>query len=143
MDNPVVYILVGLAEKDYLQAWWREALLSSSAVIGIIALSCAVAWMAHAAWNRQMTSQAERDRLISDLTRALDEVKSLEGLLPICGSCKKIRDDRGYWNQLETYISDHTDATFTHGVCPDCAETLRREWRDRRNSERRDPGDAD
>lgn len=82
--------------------------------------------------------EAERDTLIQNLTQALAEVKALEGMLPICGQCKKIRDDRGYWNQLETYISDHTDATFTHGVCPECADALRQEIRERKNQ--RDQG---
>jgi len=79
--------------------------------------------------------EAERDNLIRQLRLALAEVKNLEGMLPICGSCKKIRDDSGYWNQLETYLSAHTDATFTHGVCPDCAETLRQEMRDRKKQQ--------
>jgi len=50
-------------------------------------------------------------------------VKQLSGLLPICASCKKIRDDGGYWNQLEQYISDHSDVGFSHGICPECMET--------------------
>jgi hypothetical protein len=50
-------------------------------------------------------------------------VKQLSGLLPICATCKKIRDDGGYWNQLEQYISDHTDVGFSHGICPECMET--------------------
>jgi hypothetical protein len=58
-------------------------------------------------------------------------VKNLKGMLPICGQCKKIRDDQGYWSQIESYLSEHTDATFTHGVCPDCASELRREIQDR------------
>ena len=58
------------------------------------------------------------------LEDALAEVKALSGLLPICASCKKIRDDRGYWNQIEMYISEHSEATFSHGLCPDCAEKL-------------------
>jgi PAS domain S-box-containing protein len=81
--------------------------------------------------------EAERDTLIRQLRLALAEVKNLEGMLPICGSCKKIRDDKGYWNQLETFISAHTDATFTHGLCPDCAEAMRQEMRDRRSRDRR------
>jgi PAS domain S-box-containing protein len=68
--------------------------------------------------------EKEREALILDLQDALSKVKVLSGLLPICASCKKIRDDRGYWNQLETYISEHTNADFTHGICPDCAERL-------------------
>lgn len=82
--------------------------------------------------------ETERDILIQNLTQALAEVKALEGMLPICGHCKKIRDDRGYWNQLETYISDHTDATFTHGICPECAESMRQEMRERK--QHRDEG---
>jgi hypothetical protein len=54
----------------------------------------------------------------------LANIKTLSGLLPICASCKKIRDDKGYWNQIETYIKNHSDATFTHGICPDCMEKL-------------------
>jgi hypothetical protein len=51
-------------------------------------------------------------------------VKQLSGLLPICASCKKIRDDKGYWNQLEHYISEHSDVGFSHGICPDCVGTM-------------------
>jgi CheY-like chemotaxis protein len=66
--------------------------------------------------------EAERDRLIVELQQALTNVKSLSGLLPICASCKKIRDDQGYWSQVERYVQDHSQATFTHGMCPDCAK---------------------
>jgi hypothetical protein len=63
-----------------------------------------------------------------DLKRRVDDsmaqIKILGGLIPICSSCKKIRDDKGYWNQLEHYIYEHSEATFTHGVCPECAEKL-------------------
>ncbi|MCK5404015.1 MAG: cache domain-containing protein [Desulfobulbaceae bacterium] len=58
------------------------------------------------------------------LHEALAEVKKLSGFLPICASCKKIRDDKGYWNQIETYIQAHSEAEFSHGICPDCAERL-------------------
>ena len=58
------------------------------------------------------------------LQDALEEVKKLSGMLPICSQCKKIRDDQGYWNQLETYISTHSEADFSHGLCPGCAESL-------------------
>ncbi len=68
--------------------------------------------------------QAEHDRLL----RALSEVKALSGLLPICASCKKIRDDTGYWNQIESYIRDHSEADFSHSICPDCAKKLYPEY---------------
>lgn len=62
-------------------------------------------------------------RVERDLQVAMDECKVLQGILPICAHCKKIRDDRGAWNQLEAYIHQHTDAEFSHGICPDCART--------------------
>jgi len=55
-----------------------------------------------------------------ELQQALEEIKTLRGILPICAHCKKIRDDSGYWNQLEAYISTHADVEFSHGICPDC-----------------------
>ena len=67
-------------------------------------------------------SEAEREKLIEGLEKALSEVKTLSGLLPICATCKKIRDDKGYWNQIESYISKHSEAQFSHGICPECAE---------------------
>ena len=63
----------------------------------------------------------EREKLVSQLQQALAEVKTLRGLVPICGNCKSVRDDSGYWDQIETYIAKHTSASFTHGLCPDCA----------------------
>jgi PAS domain S-box-containing protein len=65
-------------------------------------------------------AEAEKERLIADLKTALSQVKTLSGLLPICSCCKKIRDDQGYWSRLETYITDHSEAQFSHGLCPDC-----------------------
>lgn len=69
-------------------------------------------------------AEMEKDKLIIELRNALDTVKTLSGLLPICASCKKIRDDNGYWNQLESYIKIHTKAEFSHSICPDCAKEL-------------------
>lgn len=66
--------------------------------------------------------EAEREHLILELQNALAQVKTLSGLLPICSVCKKIRDDQGYWNRIETYISEHSCAQFSHGICPDCAK---------------------
>jgi PAS domain S-box-containing protein len=65
-----------------------------------------------------------RKELILELQTAISEIKTLSGLLPICASCKKIRDDRGYWNQIEVFIRDHSDAEFSHGICPDCIQQL-------------------
>ena len=60
--------------------------------------------------------------MISELRDALKQVKTLRGLLPICAHCKKIRDDNGYWNQLESYLVKHSEAEFSHGICKECAE---------------------
>jgi PAS domain S-box-containing protein len=70
--------------------------------------------------------QAEkaREKLIHELQEAFTKVKTLSGLLPICASCKKVRDDKGYWNQIETYIRDRSEAEFSHGICPECMKKL-------------------
>ena len=68
--------------------------------------------------------EEEREKLVRDLQKALSEVKKLSGFLPICASCKKIKDDKGYWRQIEAYIRDHSEAEFSHGICPDCMKKL-------------------
>jgi hypothetical protein len=67
---------------------------------------------------------AQRQALIGELQLSLAKVKTLSGFLPICAGCKKIRDDQGYWNQIETYISSHSDAEFSHSLCPECFRKL-------------------
>lgn len=70
--------------------------------------------------ERRKKLEKEKEELITELKQALTEIKTLRGFLPICAHCKKIRDDDGYWQQLEKYIQDHSDARFSHGICPDC-----------------------
>jgi hypothetical protein len=77
--------------------------------------------------TKQKQADDERLRLIKELTEALAHVKNLSGLLPICASCKRIRDDQGYWQQVETYITRHSDAVFTHGICPECVKNFHQE----------------
>jgi len=69
-------------------------------------------------------AEGERNRYVKELQQALAEVKSLSGLLPICAHCKKIRDDKGYWNQIEGYIQKHSEAEFSHSMCPECSDEL-------------------
>jgi membrane protein implicated in regulation of membrane protease activity len=69
-------------------------------------------------------AQIEKDNMIVELKDALLEVKTLSGLLPICAHCKKIRDDKGYWNQIESYVQKHSGAEFSHGICPECSDEL-------------------
>jgi AmiR/NasT family two-component response regulator len=70
----------------------------------------------------------ELSRLNAALTQALEKVKTLHGLLPICAACKRIRNDKGYWQQVEDYVREHSDADFTHGICPECAHKLYPEY---------------
>ena len=74
--------------------------------------------------TERKAAELEREKLIKELQNALSEVKTLSGLFPICSSCKKIRDDRGYWNQIESYIRERSNAEFSHSICPDCREKL-------------------
>jgi len=73
-------------------------------------------------------AEEEREKLILELQEAISKIKTLSGLLPICASCKKIRNDHGYWEQIEYYIREHSEAEFSHCICPDCAGTLYPEY---------------
>ena len=83
-------------------------------------------------WNRRLSreiherkrAEKEREETIAELRKALAEVKTLQGFLPICANCKKVRDDEGYWQQIEKYIHDRSEATFSHSICPDCMRAL-------------------
>lgn len=100
-----------------------------TAVVGGIA---ALLVSAFYVWNRRLAreieirrkTEAEKEKLIGELTRALNEIKTLRGILPICSECKNIRDDKGYWTQIEDYISTHSEADFSHGLCPQCIDKL-------------------
>jgi PAS domain S-box-containing protein len=67
-------------------------------------------------------AEQEREKLISELQDAMSRIKTLSGLLPTCAWCRKVRDDDGYWKKVETYIEEHSDASFTHGICPECLQ---------------------
>ena len=69
-------------------------------------------------------AEEEKEKLILELQEALANIKALRGLLPICAYCKKIRDDQGYWNQVDLYLREHSEVEFTHGVCPDCINKI-------------------
>lgn len=76
--------------------------------------------------------ESERTKMIEQLNDTLSKVKTLSGLLPICASCKKIRDDRGYWQKLETFVHEHSNAEFSHSICPDCMERMYPDFSKRR-----------
>jgi PAS domain S-box-containing protein len=85
-------------------------------------------WLGRRCSNRDITerkkSEEQKENLLVNLQEALAKIRTLSGFLPICASCKKIRDDEGYWHQIESYIRDHSDAEFSHGICPTCARRL-------------------
>ena len=91
-------------------------------VIGIVILC--LLFIQQREMNSRKKVEEEREELIKELREALSEVKQLSGLLPICANCKKIRDDEGYWEQIESYIMTHTDAEFSHSICQECAKKL-------------------
>jgi len=79
--------------------------------------------------------EEEREKLIKELNTALDEIKTLQGIIPICMYCKKIKNDAGAWDKLEAYIEEHSDADFSHGICPECYEKLLKKIKqDKRNN---------
>jgi hypothetical protein len=69
-------------------------------------------------------AEMEKEATIVELKKAMDEIKILKGLIPICAKCKKVRDDAGYWQHIEVYVRERSDAEFSHGICPDCAKEL-------------------
>ncbi|MHB8788670.1 MAG: cache domain-containing protein [Desulfobulbaceae bacterium] len=114
----------------------RELVYISAAIlILIVLLSGAIIYQGLTETSKRRTAEQELetyyehleelvDKRTSELKKALSEVKLLSGLLPICASCKKIRDDQGYWNQIEAYIQRHSQAQFSHSICPDCIQKL-------------------
>jgi hypothetical protein len=102
-----------------------DALVDSSLLVVVIAPFVVSLFM------RRRRAESQREEVIRQLEKALAEVRKLSGLLPICAHCKKIRDDHGYWSQLEEYVRDHSEAEFSHGICPDCSHRLFGEFTDR------------
>lgn len=90
--------------------------------------------------TRRKQLELERQRLVAELREALAQVKSLQGLLPICANCKKVRNDEGYWQQIEYYLAEHSDAEFSHGLCPECVDNLYPELAEVRKKNRQESG---
>lgn len=82
-------------------------------------------------------AQEAREKLIEELKAAMAQIRTLSGMLPICSSCKKIRDDKGYWQRIEAYIYEHTDAQLSHGLCPDCVKKFYPEFRNHKDKNRK------
>ncbi len=85
-------------------------------------LSLPLAILAFLLFRRSVAANRDLTATAKDLAEAMENMKTLRGLIPICASCKSVRDDKGYWHQVETYVMDHSEAEFSHGICPDCKE---------------------
>jgi hypothetical protein len=99
--------------------------MEAGAVLGAMTLLTAILTIALVIGMMQMNAEKlEREHLetINDLRTALDEIKTLRGILPICSYCNKIRDDDGQWNRIESYIAKYSEAQFSHGICQECAD---------------------
>lgn len=118
------YLHVGLGIHESLAPWRSELHQTCAFLTLFFALLGGSTWTACIAWKKLRRSEADREQVIVELIKALTEVKTLSGLLPICSKCKKIRDDSGYWNQIEAYITTHSEAQFTHSFCPECLKAL-------------------
>jgi hypothetical protein len=114
------------SEKAGLQSA-GSLLVYGSALAALLLLAANV--MIGREMGERRRAEVDREKLIKELRLALDEVRALSGMIPICGWCKSIRTDEGYWQSVEQYVHAHTAATFTHGICPVCAEKFKAEAR--------------
>ncbi len=130
---------ISQAEKDRISQRWIRVDYEPGVDVGRIwrwslgiGSGLAILFSLIIAWNRRLRkeiegrekAEKEREKVIEELQTALDEVKTLQGFIPICANCKDIRNDEGYWQKLEQYIQTHSEAQFSHGICPECAAKL-------------------
>jgi len=114
-------ISVTLPAQPMLESQNRHITLFAGAYFMIWFIGMSALWFS---FNKICEKEDAQESIIRKLEEALQEVKKLSGMLPICSTCMKIRDDQGYWQSIEKYIRDHSEAEFTHGICPECAEKL-------------------
>jgi hypothetical protein len=100
---------------DIHEIWMRTIICVLFIIFGIYT---------QAVVNKSKALEKERENIIKELQNSLEEIKTLRGILPICTNCKKIRDDKGYWHQLEMYFREHSQTDFSHGICPECMKKL-------------------
>lgn len=121
-----IYVFIFLKDSTsnlaYINFWFSYIFVN---VIGLW-----ISWTMHIYRRRQFANQLEQIALTEKLQVANDEIRTLQGILPLCSGCKKIRDDKGYWSQIDAYIEANTDTQFSHGMCSSCIETLygEQEW---------------
>jgi len=119
------WILLSVVPKVYFSEQMRPFVLKLALVdllmLGMLGIGC---WMVSSARAGRERLLIEKQMLINELQGALANIRTLSGLIPICASCKSIRDDKGYWKRIESYIGEHSEAEFSHSICPDCSRTL-------------------
>lgn len=114
-------------KNDWLSVRYEHGLRKSDILlwVGIVVFGAAVIVMLVVLWNRTLKKEiTAKKKLIAELQAAMAEIKTLKGIVPICSGCKKIRDDEGFWNHLEVFIEEHSQASFSHGLCPACEKKL-------------------
>jgi sensor histidine kinase regulating citrate/malate metabolism len=113
------------AEKQQLNKMLtRSSVLVFLIALGLLIASMVILFIEKKIIYKRKLMEKEREKLIADLQDAIAKVNTLKGLLPICANCKKIRDDKGRWEQIESYIREHSEAELTHSICPECAKKL-------------------
>ncbi len=122
LEALVMLLLIYLPPMTNYQAVFLDATLLSVMAFPILHLLVFRPIRVHIDLRRK--AEEEKDLLIKELQKAFEEVKTLRGFIPICASCKKIRDGEGLWQQIEDYIMAHSDAEFSHGICHECEERL-------------------
>lgn len=111
-------LMVNPMELSFIYAYPTQFIVRF--LVSFVIVSVGIFWFEYFRYHYRKKLETKNKAL----QNALDEVKTLSGFLPICASCKKIRDDQGYWNQIESYIRTHSDAEFSHSICPECAKKL-------------------
>ena len=122
----IIIQLIPIAPLHDYTSHFQIRFLSSFTLVSIFAY-----WSEYFREEYKLQMEAEQAKL----EEAITQVKALSGLIPICSACKKIRDDQGYWNQLESYIHTHSEARFSHGICPDCVHELYPELAEEKNEQ--------
>jgi len=102
----------------------RSSVVVFAVTLGLLTAIMATLFVLTKTISKRKRVEKEREQLIAELQDKVAKIKKLSGMLPICANCKKIRDDKGYWKQIESYILAHSEAEFSHGICPECAQKL-------------------
>jgi hypothetical protein len=115
-----VYFDITANKKDLDDLLFNSNVLLLLIAVSLVLAILVISFIAKRSFIKQELAETEREKFIAELQKALDEIKTLRGIIPICMYCKKIKSEKGIWDQLEIYIEEHSDADFSHGVCPSC-----------------------